>query len=158
MEQMGFSVCCLLCDAPDIPGSERCKQCISRHTMARERLTSGKARTKAQRLAREQVTMLADPFSHIEDEIHGNLMQIYSDLIREHQYDPKKEGEMTRNTHRLSRKNSLIRDVANKNMWAEKPPNESQMEEMREILRAGDPKPVMTWDELISEIEEMLDD
>jgi len=32
------------------------------------------------------------------------------------------------------------------------------MEEMREILRDGDPTPPMTWAELIAEIEEMLDD
>lgn len=159
MEQMGFSVCCLLCDAPDIPGSDRCKECIDRHTRARDRLTSGKARTKAQRLAREQITMLADPFTHTDDETHGKWMQKYSDLIREHQHNPDYSGGQRRPiSQRLSRKTSLIRDVANQNKWADKPPDESQMEEMREILRDGDPTPPMTWAELIAEIEEMLDD
>ena len=74
MEQMGFSVCCLMCDAPDVAGSERCKACIKGHTRARDRLTSGKARTKAQRLARELVTMISDPFNYIDDEIHGESM------------------------------------------------------------------------------------
>jgi len=159
MEQMGFSVCCLLCDAPDTPGSNRCEECINRHTRARDRLTSGKATTKAQRLAREQVTMLADPFSHIDDEIHGKWMQRYSDLIREHQHDPEKPREERRlKSQRLSRQTSLIRDVANKNKWSDNPPDESQIEQMREILRDGDPIPPRTWDELIAEIEEMLDD
>ena len=158
MEQMGFSVCCLMCDAPDVPGSTRCKECIKCHTRARDKLTSGKARSKAQRLARELVTMLADPFSHTEDDIHGEWMQTYSEMIQEHQYDPEKGGEMHLRSQRISRKTSLIREVGNKNRWTEKPPDESQMEEMREILRDGDSKPPMTWDDLISEIEEMLED
>ena len=158
MEQMGFSVCCLMCDAPDVAGSERCKSCIRGHTRARDRLTSGKARTKAQRLARELVTMLSDPFSYIDDEIHGESMQYYSEIIREHQQDPDKPTPRLERSQRLSRKTSLIREVANKNRWLHKPPDEEQIEEMREILRDGDVRPPLTWDELITEIEDMLDD
>jgi len=159
MEQMGFSVCCLLCDAPDVAGSNRCKECIKGHTTARGRLTSGKARTKAHRLARELVAMLADPFSYIDDDTHGKWMQTYSEMVREHQHDPENaRGERRSRSQRLSRKTSLIRDVANKNKWVENPPDETQMEEMREILRDGDAKPPMTWDDLIAEIEDMLDD
>ena len=102
--------------------------------------------------------MLADPFSHTEDDTHGKWMQTYSEMISEHQNDPEKGGERRLRSQRLSRKTSLIRDVANKNKWVGNPPDESQMEEMREILRDGDSKPPMTWDDLISEIEEMLDD
>jgi|TARA_B100000965_G_scaffold387097_1_gene390074 hypothetical protein len=158
MEQMGFSVCCLMCDAADVPGSERCKACIKGHTRARDRLTSGKASTKAQRLARELVTMLSDPFSYIDDEIHGESMQYYSEIIREHQQDPDKPIQRRERSQRLSRKTSLIRQVANQNRWADKPPDKDQMEEMREILRDGDARPPLTWDELITEIEDMLDD
>ena len=102
MEQMGFSVCCLMCDAADVPGSERCKACIKGHTRARDRLTSGKASTKAQRLARELVTMLSDPFSYIDDEIHGESMQYYSEIIREHQQDPDKPIQRRERSQRLS--------------------------------------------------------
>ena len=158
MEQMGFSVCCLMCDAADVPGSERCKVCIKGHTRARDRLTSGKASTKAQRLARELVTMLSDPFSYIDDEIHGESMQYYSEIIREHQQDPDNPTQRGERSQRLSRKTSLIRQVANQNRWADKPPDKDQMEEMREILRDGDERPPLTWDELITEIEDMLDD
>jgi hypothetical protein len=102
--------------------------------------------------------MLADPFSHTEDDIHGEWMQTYSELIHKHQHDPEKGTERRLRSQRLSRKTSLIREVGNKNKWLENPPDESQMEEMREILRDGDSKPPMTWDDLISEIEEMLDE
>ena len=160
MEQMGFSVCCLNCDAPDVPGSDRCKACIQGHTRARDRLTSGKARTKAQRLARELVTMLADPFSHVEDDEHGKWMEVYSAMIREHQFDPDRDDKDQRTVHRLrlSRKKSLIRDVANQNRWSERPPDEMEIDEMRELLRDGEPKTPMTWDDLIAEIEGMLED
>ena len=158
MEQMGFSVCCLMCDAPDVAGSERCKACIKGHTRARDRLTSGKARTKAQRLARELVTMLSDPFSYIDDEVHGESMQYYSEIIREHQQDPDKPTQRRERSQRLSRKTSLIREVANENRWLDKPPDEGQIEEMREILRDGDARTPLTWDDLIAEIEDMLDD
>ena len=155
---MGFSVCCLICDAPDVAGSERCKICIKGHTKARDRLTSGKARTKAQRLARELVTMLSDPFSYIDDEIHGESMQYYSEIIREHQQEPYKPTQRRKRSQRLSRKTSLIREVANENRWADKPPNKNQIEEMREILRDGDARPPLTWEEMITEIDDMLDD
>ena len=103
--------------------------------------------------------MLADPFSHTDDDSHGKWMQTYSDMIREHHQDPEKpRSERRSRSQRLSRKTSLIRDVANKNKWTENPPDETQMEEMREILRDGNAKPPMTWDDLIAEIEEMLDD
>ena len=158
MEQMGFSVCCLMCDAPDIAGSVRCKACIKGHTRARDRLTSGKARTKAQRLARELVTMLSDPFSHIDDETHGESMQYYSEIIREHQQDPHKPPQRHGRSQRLSKKISLIREVANQNRWADKPPDENEIYEMREVLRDGGARPPLTWDDLLAEIEDMLDD
>ncbi len=159
MEQMGFSICCLKCDAPDVPGSSRCKSCIQSHTSARENLTTGKARSKAQRLAREFVTMLADPFSFTDDDDHGNWMQDYSELIRNHQFDPEKEPDQrTAHRLRLSRKTSLIRDVANHNKWADRPPDEIEIDEMRELLREGETASPMTWEDLISEIDEIIDE
>lgn len=159
MEQMGFALCCLSCDAPDVPGSERCRECTNRHVSARERLTVGKATTKAQRLAREQITMLADPGNHILDDDHGKWMERYEALIHDHQYDPKaKRNRATTPLRRLSRKRSIIRDVANQNRWAAKPPDESEINEMRTVLRAGSQEQPMTWDELMSQIEDLMED
>ena len=158
MEQMGFSLCCLMCDAPDVAGSERCKICIKSHTRVRDRLTSGKARTKAQRLARELTTMLSNPLSHIDDAIHGESMQYYSKIVREHQQDPDNALRRETRSQRLSRKTSLIRQVANQNTWADRPPDEDQIDEMRGILRDGDGRSPLTWDDLFAEIEDMLDD
>ena len=84
MEQMGFSICCLTCDAPDVTGSSRCRSCIAAHTRARDRM-SGQATSKADRLSRELVTMLASPAKYIDDTEHGELMLHYVTLISQHQ-------------------------------------------------------------------------
>ena len=104
--------------------------------------------------------MLADPFSHVEDDEHGKWMEVYAEMIREHQFDPERDDKDKRTVHRLrlSRKKSLIRDVANQNRWSERPPDEMEIDEMRELLRDGESKTPMTWDDLIAEIEGMLED
>ncbi len=160
MEQMGFSICCLLCDAPDIPGSSRCKSCISSHTSARQRLSSGRAVRKAERLARELLAMLADPTSFVDHDDHGKWMQHYSDLIQDHQHDPSSKDQPRVEPYRGTnhRKRSLIGEIANQNRWADVPPDESEITEMKEILRGGDSEGRMTWDDLISEIEGLLED
>ena len=160
MEQMGFSVCCLACDAPDTPGTQRCRDCISSHNRTRERLLSGKAKTKAQRLAREQMSMLSDPGSYIFDDDHGEWMLEYKRLIDSHQ-EPA-HGERSKGTTKPSkpwaRKRSIIRDVANQNKWTNNPPNEEEIQEMRSLLKGDDGSEPMTWDDLINEIEEILED
>ena len=82
MDQMGLSVCCLMCDAPDTPGTSRCKSCISRHSAARNALFSDRAETGLEQLARKLGAMLADPSSHTADPAHGNSLM--SDLKRNH--------------------------------------------------------------------------
>ena len=36
MKDLGFQACCLRCDAPDIVGGERCRNCIKHHTKVRD--------------------------------------------------------------------------------------------------------------------------
>jgi len=160
MEQMGFSVCCLVCDAPDVPGTQRCRECISNHNRVRESLLSGKAKTKAQRLAREQISMLADPGRHTFDDEHGEWMSEYKRLIDNHQGPVESErSKLATGEPKIgTRKRSIIRDVANQNKWAHNPPNEEEIVEMRTLLKDGDESEPMTWDDLINEIEEILDD
>ena len=74
----------------DIPG---CKVCIQKHSATRERLTTGKAKTKAQRLAREMISMLADPFSHVGHDVHGEWMLNYSEMIADHQQNLERTGQ-----------------------------------------------------------------
>ena len=160
MEQMGFAVCCLSCDAPDIAGTERCRGCIESHAKARDKLTSGPATTKAERLAREQVTMLADPSRYIDDNEHGNFMLNYVRLIDAHQGKEEvitmEQIEARFAAQRAKKDRSLIREVANQNPWAERAPDAEEREEMLQMFGTAKRPEAPTWDDLLDEVGDCL--
>ena len=162
MEQMGFAICCLTCDTPDIPGSERCRQCIHSHAKAREKLTSGPATTKAERLAREQVTMLADPGKYIDDSEHGEFMLNYVRLIDAHQGVEQvitmEQVEARFAAQRAKKDKSIIREVANQNPWAERAPDAEEREEMLQMFGTATRPEAPTWEDLLDEVGELLDE
>jgi hypothetical protein len=162
MEQMGFAVCCLACDAPDAPGSERCRVCIDGHSKSRDHLTTGKATSKAQRLARELITMLSDPANHIDDDSHGDWMARYAALVNEHQGVAKakthEEVVARFEEERKKRKRSIIRDVANQNRWLVEPPDASEREDLLALFGTDPEHRPLTWEDLLEEIEGLLDD
>ena len=157
---MGFSVCCLCCDEPDVAGSERCRSCIASHSRTRERLST-QATSKADRLAREFVTMLSNPAAHTEDPTHGEMMLHYSSLIDAHQGQApaKTIEEMVAvfERQRNKRQRSLIRDVANQNEWNDVELDAEQREEMLAKITGERPKHIPSWEELLSEVEELLE-
>jgi len=162
MEQMGFSVCCLLCDAPDMPGSERCKKCISVHSKAREKLSTDRAKTKSQRLARELIQMISNPSAFIDDNIHGQWMKKYSELINAHQgksvnQSPEKffakfERDANKN------KESLISRVANQNKWSERPPAPEELIELKKVYGIKNKQKPTTWKDFIDELNQLLEE
>ena len=160
MNMMGFSVCCLCCDEPDVAGSERCRSCIASHSRTRERLST-QATSKADRLAREFVTMLSNPAAHTEDPTHGEMMIHYSSLIDAHQGQApaKTIEEMVAvfERQRNKRQRSLIRDVANQNEWNDVELDVEQREEMLAKITGERPKHIPSWEELLSEVEELLE-
>ena len=160
MNMMGFSVCCLCCDEPDVAGSERCRSCIASHSRTRERLST-QATSKADRLAREFVTMLSNPAAHTEDPTHGEMMIHYSSLIDAHQGQApaKTIEEMVAvvERQRNKRQRSLIRDVANQNEWNDVELDAEQREEMLAKITGERPKHIPSWEELLSEVEELLE-
>ena len=162
MEQMGFVVCCLTCDAPDIAGTERCRQCIDSHARARDKLTTGPASTKAERLAREQVTMLADPSKHIDDSEHGDFMLGYVRLIEAHQGVEEivsmEQVEARFAAQRAKKDKSLIREVANQNPWSDRAPDAEEREEMLEMFGSAERPDVPSWEDLMAEVGEVLDE
>ena len=157
---MGFSVCCLCCDEPDVAGSERGRSCIASHSRTRERLST-QATSKADRLAREFVTMLSNPAAHTEDPTHGEMMIHYSSLIDAHQGQApaKTIEEMVAvfERQRNKRQRSLIRDVANQNEWNDVELDAEQREEMLAKITGERPKHIPSWEELLSEVEELLE-
>ncbi len=162
MEQMGFSVCCLLCDAPDLPGSKRCKNCISGHAKAREKLSLEKASTKSQRLARELIQMISNPSAFIDDNIHGQWMKDYSELINIHQGSPtnKTQDQILAKFEKDRNKNkkSLISQVANQNKWSEKPPGPDELIELKKVYGIENEHKPTTWNDFIDELNELLEE
>ena len=160
MNMMGFSVCCLCCDEPDVAGSERCRSCIASHSRTRERLST-QATSKADRLAREFVTMLSNQAAHTEDPTHGEMMIHYSSLIDAHQGQApaKTIEEMVAvfERQRNKKQRSLIRDVANQNEWNDVELDAEQREEMLAKITGERPKHIPSWEELLSEVEELLE-
>ena len=161
MEQMGFSICCLTCDAPDVTGSSRCRSCIAAHTRARDRM-SGQATSKADRLSRELVTMLASPAKYIDDTEHGELMLHYVTLISQHQgtvsAKTQEEVEEMFRRQRRHKKASLLDKRRRKTSWWGTKLQPDEMEELLSLLDGGKRKEVPTWDALLEEVGEMLDE
>ena len=161
MEQMGFSICCLTCDAPDVTGSSRCRSCIAAHTRARDRM-SGQATSKADRLSRELVTMLASPAKYIDDTEHGELMLHYVTLISQHQgtvsAKTQEEVEEMFRRQRRQKKASLLDKRRQKSSWWGTKLQPDEMEELLSLIDGGKRKEVPTWDALLEEVGEMLDE
>ena len=161
MEQMGLSVCCLRCDEPDIAGSKRCRSCISNHTRARARL-SGQATSKADRLTRELVTMLNSPASYIDDTEHGEMMLEYVTLIAKHQgkVSPTTQEEIEEmfRRQRNQKSTSLIDRRRRKTSWWGTKLEPDEMEDLLSLIDGGKRKEVPTWDALLEEVGEMLDE
>jgi len=162
MEQMGFAICCLMCDAKDIAGTMRCRNCIDNHAKSRERLNQGPPKSKADRLTREFITMLANPSKYIDDSEHGDSMIYYSSLIDKHNgiSPAKTTEEIERRFKELRQKKdkSIIRDIANQNKWNENPPDFFEREELLQLITADDSKDITNWEKLLSEVGELLED
>ena len=161
MEQMGFSICCLTCDAPDVTGTQRCRSCISSHTRARDRM-SGQAISKADRLSRELVTMLASPAKYIDDTEHGELMLHYVTLISQHQgtvsASTQEEIEEMFDRQRRQKTTSLIDRRRKKSSWWGNKLEPEEMEELLSLIDGGKRKEVPTWDALLEEVGDMLEE
>ena len=71
---MGLAGCCAWCDAPDTPGSDRCRACIATHRSVRDRLAAG-ADGPIDQAARHLLSLMAEPHRHDHDPIHGPVLK-----------------------------------------------------------------------------------
>ena len=74
MAEMGLAGCCAWCDAPDTPGSERCRTCIATHRSVRDRLAAG-ADDPIDQAARHLLSLMAEPHRHDHDPVHGPVLK-----------------------------------------------------------------------------------
>lgn len=116
MQQMGFAICCLLCDAPDTEGSKRCKDCISTHKKVRDRI-SGDVSGPIEQLAKDLMAFTTEPHRHDHDPVHGPFLKEAARLLASHQGQrpPPTEQEISQAfeiAKKTSRRN-IIREIAN---------------------------------------------
>ena len=140
---------------------DSCRSCIAAHTRARDRM-SGQATSKADRLSRELVTMLASPAKYIDDTEHGELMLHYVTLISQHQgtvsAKTQEEVEEMFRRQRRHKKASLLDKRRRKTSWWGTKLQPDEMEELLSLIDGGKRKEVPTWDALLEEVGEMLDE
>ena len=109
---MGFTICCLLCDAPDQEGSSRCKGCISTHKRVRERL-SKTAENTVDQFAKDLMILTSEPERHDHDPVHGPFLKEAVRLLSAHrgQRPPPTEEEVMKafELARISSRESNLR-------------------------------------------------
>lgn len=106
--------------------------------------------------------MLSDPASHIDDSTHGKMMIHYATLIDKHQGTaPASTAEEMFEIYEKQKsksERSLIRDVANQNPWQNVKLDVEEREEMLSKLSSDAPVNVDSWDELLAQVEEFLEE
>jgi hypothetical protein len=137
MQEMGFAICCLLCDAADEAGSARCRVCIAAHEKARERIGRDRG-GPIEQLARDLIAFSTEPQRHDHDGEHGPLLQRYTHLLAAHagQRAPPTQVEIEAifDAARRRTNKNVLRDAANENPWTEKPPDAVNARTMVESL------------------------
>ena len=83
-------------------------------------------------------------------------MESYAELIEKHEKSSVEKSH--RNYKQKSRNKSIIREIANQNKWANAAPEPDEIDEILSVLKEEGETAPMTWDELILEIEDLLDD
>jgi hypothetical protein len=114
MAEMGLAGCCAWCDAPDTPGSERCRACIGQHRKVRDRLASG-ADAPVDRAARELLGFMAEPHRHDHDPVHGPILleqQARLGVYRERKANTVEDMEAAFAASRARTKTSVVAEVA----------------------------------------------
>tara|TARA_Y100001970_G_C14163201_1_gene819754 strand:+ start:1337 stop:1660 length:324 start_codon:yes stop_codon:yes gene_type:complete len=106
--------------------------------------------------------MLTDPGKYIDDSEHGEPMLNYVRLIDAHQgveqVTTMEQVEARFAAQRAKKDKSIIREVANQNPWAERAPDAEEREEMLQMFGTATRPEAPTWEDLLDEVGELLDE
>lgn len=126
MQELGFQACCLRCDAPDDAGLKRCSTCIQHHRTVRETIAAAPPDDPLFQLAKELMAMAAAPHRHDHDEVHGEALleqqRLAAQLLGPAPQRTGADVALVFEEQRLAGKANVLRDVANKNPWKDRPP------------------------------------
>jgi len=138
MLEMGLATCCVLCDAPDDAGSNRCRRCIATHKDVRERVGELPPQSLASQWSKELFQMLARPSSYEHDETHGEWMTAYAQLLHGQSKQPRavtqEDVEAAFETARQKKKMNTLREMANQSKWKDTDPTEKELHDLSQEL------------------------
>ncbi|MCS5527340.1 MAG: hypothetical protein NZ774_05705 [Candidatus Poseidoniales archaeon] len=138
MLEMGLATCCVLCDAPDEAGSNRCRQCIATHKGVRERVSELPAQSLVSQWSKELFQMLARPSSYEHDETHGEWMTAYAQLLHGQSKKPRattqEDVEAAFEAARQKKKMNTLREMANQSKWKDSDPTEKELHDLSQEL------------------------
>lgn len=142
MKDLGFQACCLRCDAKDVAGSARCRSCISHHTKVRDQIAKAPLSDELFQLARELLTMAANPNRYDHDEVHGPALiqqqRLANSMTEAKELPTSEDIEQLFAKQAESKKSNIIQSVGNQNPWKDELPPEEILEQMAESLEVED--------------------
>jgi len=142
MKDLGFQACCLRCDAPDVAGSERCRSCIKHHTRVRDLIAKAPQSDELFQLARELLSLAAEPHKYDHDEVHGRTLReqqfLANSIAGAKPLPTAGEIEAVFTAQRNADKTSIVQSVANQNPWRDELPPEDVLEMMATSLEVED--------------------
>ena len=138
MLEIGLATCCVLCDAPDEVGSNRCRQCIASHRGIRERVSELPSQSLASQWSKELFQMLARPSSYEHDDTHGEWMTAYAELLHSQSKKPRavtqEDVEAAFEAARQKKKMNTLREMANQSKWKYTDPTEKELRDLSQEL------------------------
>ena len=142
MKDLGFQACCLRCDAKDIAGSTRCRNCISHHTKVRDQIAKAPQSDELFQLARELLTMAANPNRYDHDDVHGPALiqqqRLANSMTEAKELPTSEDIEQIFAKQAQKKKENVIQSVGNQNPWRDELPPEEILEQMAETLEVED--------------------
>jgi len=142
MKDLGFQACCLRCDAKDVAGSARCRSCISHHTKVRDLIAKAPQSDELFQLARELLTMAANPNRYDHDDVHGPTLiqqqRLANSMTVAKELPTSEDIEQIFAKQAQKKKENIVQSVGNQNPWKDELPPEEILEQMAESLEVED--------------------
>ena len=142
MKDLGFQACCLRCDAKDIAGSNRCKNCISHHRKVRDLIAKAPQSDELFQLARDLLAMAANPNRYDHDEVHGPTLReqqkLANSMVEAKPLPSSEDIEQLFAKQAKRDKQSIVQTVSNQNPWKDELPPEEILDQMADSLTVED--------------------
>ena len=142
MKDLGFQACCLRCDAKDVAGSDRCRNCISHHRKVRDKIAKAPQSDELFQLARELLAMAANPNRYDHDDVHGPVLiqqqRLANSMVEAKPLPTSEDIEQVFAKQAKREKKNVVQSVGNQNPWKDELPPEEILQHMAKSLEVED--------------------